>query len=63
MMGNTIFRKLGITLARRSCAACGRTAGVKVWPWSGGLFVTTHVICGRCLHLVKPAISRAEEIR
>ena len=45
-----ILRRLGVTLAWRTCEACGRGGGCAVWPWSGRLVVTTHGICDACLH-------------
>lgn len=63
MMGISFLEKLRLTLARRSCAGCGRGAGVSVWPWSGRVIVTTHVICGACLHAMKPLVARREEVR
>jgi len=38
----------GVTLARRVCAFCGGNEGIRLWRWSGRLFVTTHTLCARC---------------
>jgi len=36
------------TLVLRRCGQCDRPLGLRIWPWSGHLFVTTHGLCDRC---------------
>lgn len=43
-----------MTLARKICSDCRRTMQLAVWPWSGRAFVTSHGLCRRCLHRLRP---------
>ena len=42
------MQRFGLTFARRVCSYCNASKGFGVWPWSGRVFVTTHVLCAGC---------------
>jgi len=40
--------RLGVTLVKRVCCFCNGAQGLRLWPWSGRAFLTTHTVCRRC---------------
>jgi hypothetical protein len=42
------MHRFGVTLVRQVCAFCGEPKGLRLWRWSGRIFVTSHTLCARC---------------
>jgi hypothetical protein len=44
----------GVSVVRRVCSFCGGNEGLRLWRWSGRVFLTTHTLCPRCAERQMP---------
>jgi hypothetical protein len=42
------MERFGVSVVRRVCSFCGGHEGLRLWRWSGRVFLTTHTLCSRC---------------